>query len=325
MEDVMSKVKEYREIYSQLKKRLRWKVSDSRSLMMVASLYVTNERAFDLDRFVEISDYIKNEVGAFSTLKHEIRFTFAAMLDTRCETPEAKFHEFLVLYDSLVEAGFSRGTFTYIAAMTLLSNDDYSTDLPYHAMKVYKEMRAQHFFLTGHSDYPFATLLAQREGDQSELIYKIEGFYTKLNDSGFRKGNDLQSMSHILSLNDEASQDELVNRCIHLFDTMKQAGIKMKAMFYPQIALLSFVNADSNLVNQVKDVWEELNSEKHFKWHKDINLMMAVNLLISDKIENSTVMQASLSTAIETLIQAQQATMIATISTVSVTTAGGDS
>ncbi|MGE6754027.1 DUF4003 family protein [Rossellomorea sp. NPDC071047] len=325
MEDVMSKVKEYREIYSQLKKRLRWKVSDSRSLMMVASLYVTNERAFDLDRFVEISDYIKNEVGAFSTLKHEIRFTFAAMLDTRCETPEAKFHEFLVLYDSLVEAGFSRGTFTYIAAMTLLSNDDYSTDLPNHAMKVYKEMRAQHFFLTGHSDYPFATLLAQREGDQSELIYKIEGFYTKLNDSGFRKGNDLQSMSHILSLHDEASQDELVSRCNYLFDIMKQADIKTKAMFYPQIALLSFVNADLNLVNQVKDVWEELNSEKHFKWHKDLNLMMAVNLLISDKIENSTVMQASLSTAIETLIQAQQATMIATISTVSVTTAGGDS
>ncbi|TYS89598.1 DUF4003 family protein [Rossellomorea aquimaris] len=325
MEDVMSKVKEYREIYSQLKKRLRWKVSDSRSLMMVASLYVTNERAFDLDRFVEISDYIKNEVGAFSTLKHEIRFTFAAMLDTRCETPEAKFHEFLVLYDSLVEAGFSRGTFTYIAAMTLLSNDDYSTDLPNHAMKVYKEMRAQHFFLTGHSDYPFATLLAQREGNQSELINKIEGFYTKLNDSGFRKGNDLQSMSHILSLHDEASQDELVSRCNYLFDIMKQAGIKTKAMFYPQIALLSFVNADLNLVNQVKDVWEELNSEKHFKWHKDLNLMMAVNLLISDKIENSTVMQASLSTAIETLIQAQQATMIATISTVSVTTAGGDS
>ncbi|MFI8575608.1 hypothetical protein ACIGEL_07830 [Rossellomorea aquimaris] len=56
MEDVMSKVNEYKDIYSQLKKRLRWKVSDSRSLMMVPSLYVTNERAFDLDRFVEISD-----------------------------------------------------------------------------------------------------------------------------------------------------------------------------------------------------------------------------------------------------------------------------
>ncbi|MFI8575607.1 hypothetical protein ACIGEL_07825 [Rossellomorea aquimaris] len=44
---------------------------------------------------------MKNIVGAFSTLKHEIRFTFAGMLDTRFETPESKFHEFLALYDSL--------------------------------------------------------------------------------------------------------------------------------------------------------------------------------------------------------------------------------
>jgi nucleoside-specific outer membrane channel protein Tsx len=96
-------------------------------------------------------------------------------------------------------------------------------------------------------------------------------------------------------------------------------------MFYPQMALLSFVDADSALVNQVKEVWEEHNSEKVFKWHKDINLMMSVNFLITDKIENSSVMQVSLSTAIETLIQAQQATMIATVSAVSVTTAGRDS
>lgn len=132
-------------------------------------------------------------------------------------------------------------------------------------------------------------------------------------------------MSHILSLHQGLSQEELVYRCTHLFDTFKQQGIKTKAMFYPQIALLSFVDANPSLVNQVKEVWEELNSEKVFKWHKDINFMMAVNFLISDRIENNYVMQVSLSTAIETLIQAQQATMIATVSAASVTTAGGDS
>lgn len=62
--------------------------------MMVASIYVTNQRAFDVDRFIKISDYIKNEVGAFSTLKHEIRFTFAAMLDTHFEDYQTKFNEF---------------------------------------------------------------------------------------------------------------------------------------------------------------------------------------------------------------------------------------
>ncbi|MGM0753886.1 MAG: DUF4003 family protein [Bacillota bacterium] len=325
MEDVMSKVEQYKDIYSQLKKRLRWKVSDSRSLMMVASLYATNQRTFDIDRFVEVSDYIKEEVGAFSTLKHEIRFTFAAMLDTRFEDYQPKFHEFLSSYESLIEAGFSRGTFTYLAAMTMISDGGGRKDLAQHGMNVYKKMREKHFFLTGHSDYPFALLLSQRDENHEALIDTIEGFYNQLNQSGFRKGNDLQSMSHILSLHPEWSQEELVHLCTRLFDIFKQEGIKTKAIFYPQISLLTFVGADSSLVNRVKKVWEELNSEKLFKWHKDINLMMAVNFLISDKIENNSLMQVSLSTAIETLIQAQQATMIATVSAVSVTTAGGDS
>jgi Protein of unknown function (DUF4003) len=325
MKEVMSKLEEYQEIYSQLKKRLRWKVSDSRSLMMVASLYVTNKRPFHIDRFIEISDYIKNNVGAFSTLKHEIRFTFAAMLDTRFDDYQSHFHKFLSAYDSLIDAGFLRGPFSYIAAMTMLSDGDRKQDFAAHGMEVYKKMRDQHFFLTGHSDYPFALLLSQREGNQDALIEKIEGFYHQLNLAGFRKGNDLQSMSHILSLHSEWSQEELVKRCTRLYDTFKQVGIKPKAMFYPQMALLSFVEGDVSLVNKVKDVWEELNLSKAFKWHKDINLMMAVNMLISDKLENNAVMHVSLSTAIETLIQAQQATMIATVAAVSVTTGGGDS
>ncbi|WP_226672596.1 DUF4003 family protein [Rossellomorea aquimaris] len=325
MEEVMSKLEEYQDIYSQLKKRLRWKVLDSRSLMMVASLYVTNKRSFHIDRFMEISDYIKNEVGAFSTLKQEIRFTFAAMLDTRFDDYQSRFHEFLSVYDSLIDAGFSRGPFSYIAAMTMLSDGNKRQGFAGHGMEVYKKMRYQHFFLTGHSDYPFALLLSQRAGDHDALIDRIEGFYHQLNSAGFWKGNDLQSMSHILSLHSEWSQEELVQRCTVLYDTFKQVGIKPKAMFYPQIALLSFVEGDVFLVNQVKNVWEELNSSKAFKWHKDINLMMAVNIIISDKVENNAVMQVSLSTAIETLIQAQQATMIATVAAVSVTTGGGDS
>ncbi|UTE78772.1 DUF4003 family protein [Rossellomorea sp. KS-H15a] len=325
MEEVMRKLEDYREIYSQLKERLRWKVSDSRSLMMVASLYVTNKRAFHIDRFMEISDYIKDEVRAFSSLKHEIRFTFAGMLDTRFDDYSSRFHEFLSLYDSLIDAGFSRGPFSYISAMTMLSDGSRRQDFAVHGMEVYKKMRDQHFFLTGQSDYPFALLLSQREGNHYALIDRIEGFYHQLNSAGFRKGNDLQSMSHILSLHSEGSQDKLVQRCIHLYDTFKQVGIKPKAMFYPQIALLSFVDEAHSMVNQVKHVWEELNSSKAFKWHKDINLMMAVNMLISDKIEHNAVLQVSLSTAIEALIQAQQATMITTVATVSVSTGSGDS
>ncbi|BCB02674.1 DUF4003 family protein [Bacillus sp. KH172YL63] len=317
------KVDQYKDIYGQLKKSLRWKVADSRSIMMVASLYVTSQRPFHLDRFLEISDYIKSEVGTFSTLKHDLRYTIAAMLDIRYDDPHTKFHDFHAVYDSLIDAGFSRGAFSYIGAMTMLS-EDAPTPLAEHGMNVYKKMREKHFFLTGHSDYPFALLLAQREEDHESLIETIEDFYTQLHAAGFRKGNDLQSMSHILSLHNGTNPDELVSRCARLFDLFKKEGIKTKAMFYPHIALLSYVDVNPGLVTEVKALWDELNSEKLFKWQKDLNGMMAVTFLMSDKIEHTDLLQAKLSTAIETLIQAQQATMIATVSAVSASTTGGD-
>ncbi|NQD65048.1 DUF4003 family protein, partial [Bacillus haikouensis] len=99
----MNKIETYKDIFTDLKKRMRWKVSDARSLMMIASLYVTNNKVYDGDRFEEMADFIKKEVGVFSTLKSHHRFTFAAMLDTRFPSPEEKFTDFIQVYEALVE------------------------------------------------------------------------------------------------------------------------------------------------------------------------------------------------------------------------------
>lgn len=83
MEKAISYTERYIQIYSVLKERFRWRVSDHSVLMMAASLYVSNKRSFDVERFVELADYIKSESGLFSSLRSESRFMFAAMLDTR--------------------------------------------------------------------------------------------------------------------------------------------------------------------------------------------------------------------------------------------------
>ncbi|TYR74653.1 DUF4003 family protein [Rossellomorea vietnamensis] len=87
MNDVIGKIERYKDIYLQLRTNLRWKVSDNRALMMASSLYVTSERDFDINHFQKLSDFIKNEAGIFSTLKSQLRFTIAAMLDTRFSNP----------------------------------------------------------------------------------------------------------------------------------------------------------------------------------------------------------------------------------------------
>lgn len=178
--------------------------------------------------------------------------------------------------------------------------------------------------MTGHSDYPLAVMLAQNDRQTDVLILHMEDLYSKLSQNRFRKGNDLQSMSHILSLHENSSADDLVAKSTEIFETMKKEGIKPKSMFYPQIALLTFIEKGMNNLTEIKEIWEQLNAEKAFKWKKDINFMMAVTFVVSDKIENSSLLVTNLSTTIETLIQAQQAASIAAISGAAVASSSAD-
>lgn len=319
MERANRSIEDYIEVYSQLRERYRWKVSDQSILMMVASLYISNKRAFDIDRYTEIAEFIKSESGIFSPLRSESRFTFAAMFDTKFENPKDQFPSFLAAYKALVSAGFSKNIFTYIGAMLLVSaKAEDLKSLAERARGIYKNMREEHLFLTGHSDYPLAVMLAQNDRQTDEMIFHIEELYSKLSQNGFRKGNDLQSMSHILSLNENSTADGTVAVANEIYDRMKKEGIKPKSMFYPQIALLTLIEKGKDTLPEIKEIWEKLNAEKLFKWKKDINFMLAVNLVISDKVEDSSLLQTNLSIAIETLIQAQQAAAIAAISSTAV-------
>ncbi|WP_176167210.1 DUF4003 family protein [Mesobacillus jeotgali] len=315
MEKANRSIDSYIQNYSQLREKYRWQVTDQSVLMMVASLYISSNRTFDIDRFTDLADYIKSESGLFSPLRSESRFTFAALLDTKFENPKEKFPAFIAAYQALVSAGFSKNTFTYISAMLLATeNPDDLKSLSERARSIYKKMREEHLFLTGHSDYPLAVMLAQNELQSDEMIFQIEDLYSKLSQNGFRKGNDLQSMSHILSLHENSTADDLVALSTEIYDRMKKEGIKPKTMFYPQIALLTFMEKGSDHLTEIKEVWEQLNAEKLFKWKKDINFMMAVNFVISDKIDHSSLLQTNLSTTIEILIKAQQAASISAIS-----------
>jgi hypothetical protein len=315
-ETLQKKVDQYKDIYAQLKGELKWKVADQRTLMMVASMYVVNGRSFSLKRFLDLSDYIKGQVGLFSTLRSYQRFTTAAMLDIHFEQPKETFHEFIHLYEEMVNGGFGRGTFTYIAALVMLSNTPHGSDRQESIKKsltIYNGMKAEHLFLTSSSDYPLAVLLAKVEGRVDELMKHIEWFYEKLNANGFRKGNDLQFLSHILSLDHETEADLLVERCVRLFDSFKQSGIKPKAMHYPMLGLLALMDDGVNEIETIRQIVNQLNSEKLFKWHKDMNFIMAVHLFMSDKTEDSSLLETGIYTTLEALIQAQQAAMIAVV------------
>ncbi|WP_181350409.1 DUF4003 family protein [Thalassobacillus sp. CUG 92003] len=311
-ESVTEKVDRYEDIFEQLKKKLKWQ--DKRSLMVVASMYVLNGKTFNLNQFIDLSDYIKRKAGMFSSLKSAQRFTTAAMLDVRFEQPKEKFHELLSVYDKLVEGKFKRGAFTYIAALVLLTEDQDGSDHQesiQRALTIYKGMQKEHPFITSKGDYPLAVMLANLPGSPDELMNKIETFYEKLDANHFSKGNDLQFLSHILALDERNEAETLVSRSISIFDRFKTSGKKPKSMHYPEIGMLALLGDATKELAIIHEVTETLNASKPFKWYKDENVRMAVNFVISDQMEDADLLETSLYTTMETVIQAQQAAMIA--------------
>ncbi|WP_163100059.1 DUF4003 family protein [Peribacillus alkalitolerans] len=303
----------YKDIYSQLYSSLKWK-ADKRFLMLISAMYVTTSKEFNLKRFVEVADYVKDEVGMFSYLKSAQRFTTAAALDTSTEEIHTSFNYLLKIYEALIEKGFSRTPFSYIAASTLLKVDDNRMDdYIQKTIDIYKGMKDHHFFLTNSGDYPLAAILSMREKSADELVNNVEDYYRILNQKGLYKGNDLQFLSHVLALNEEQMADKKAEQFFTLKTLLERAKIKTKMMYYPYIGMLTFLEKPESEIDELVTIYTELNNDRLFKWNKDVNFMLSVMLFMSHKTTIGDATRAGLNVTIETLIQAQQAAMTASI------------
>ena len=294
---LQQKVEDYKEIYTLLKNELRWRISDKRTMMLIASMYVVNDQTFHLQKFLTLSEYIKGNVGLFSTLRSNQRFTTAAMLDVHFEDPKEKFHDLLDVYEKLKQEGFGRGTFTMIAALTMLVNNEntpVSKEKIKRALSIYNGMRDEHFFLTSKSDYPLAVLLAEVEGSVDELMDHIEFFYKNLSSHNFKKGNNLQFLSHILALDRDTDADVLIERCVSLVRNLQRKNMTVKRMYYPEFGLLALLKDSDNEIEKIQQMVNELDRSKLFKWHKDMNFIITVNLLISDKMNDTTLVETGM-------------------------------
>ncbi|WP_158661037.1 DUF4003 family protein [Bacillus kwashiorkori] len=321
------RVDQFLSVYSELKKALRWKVSDNKTLMLIASMFVVNKREFDIQRFLQVSEYIKGNVDAFNTLRSQERFSIGAMLHIHFNRVEDVFHSYLHLYETLINSGFKRGMFTYIAAGVLFTSKTDSQDyrlIAEKAYRIYKAMQKEHLFLTSENDYPLALLLATRNEEVPSLIERMEDFYHQLQTLGFKKGNDLQFLSHVLSLDPSADKKILSERCITLFDKIHQLHKKPKSVHYPTIGMLALCDQSQLDLQKLINVTERLNTEKDFKWQKDINFMLAAQLFISELTEDTTVPTAGLMTTLEIIMQAQQVAMIASMAAVTAATASNN-
>ena len=159
----------------------------------------------------------------------------------------------------MVTGGFSRSIFTYLAAAVLLTeeNEQHGAHIQ-RSMQVYKRMKKDHLFLTSTNDYPLAVLLAGQSENVDTLMDRVERLYQKLATAGLHKGNDLQFLSHILSLKKDVREELLVAKCTNIWNLLKQEKIKVKQMHYPAIGLLALLEDGEKEIHSIRAFIEKL-------------------------------------------------------------------
>ncbi|MGE6631583.1 DUF4003 family protein [Bacillus sp. NPDC077027] len=306
-QSLQDKVDQYETNFQMLKSNLKWKVSSTQVLMAIASIYVIQNKPYKSNQLLSIQHILKKQTGFFSPLNADHRFILAALLDVYVQNPDEAFQRIRTIYQRMIQSGFKKDCFTYLSAFILYkkTNDSSHHDsLIDKAMHMYQEMRNHHFFLTSTHDYPFATMLALKETTEKNAIVIAETFYQELSKNGFKKGNDLQTMSHLLMLNGNM---EPTSACVKIFDELTRLYKKPKAIHYPDIGLFTYIDEKQHDLPMIVETIEQLNAKKAFRWYKDVNVKTAFLLVMSERQGTPSMLEASISHHLHVINQATRA------------------
>lgn len=327
MTTLQEKVERFEKMYFHLKNELKWQVVDKNYLMILSSIYGESNKKEAQVSLLSLGKTLKKQVGFFSPLNSSYSFIIAAILDAQYNDPEAKFQELDTIYNKLVDAGFKKDVFTYLCALIVL-NEETPTfsveDYADRALSLHSLMKKAHPFITSKSDYPLAMLLSRENGAPIQIIDRVENVYGMWASKGCRKGNDLQFLSHILSLQDTQPLEDLYETYARIENYFSKIGMKIKPAYYTQFAILSLLEADERKLAQIHDIAAYFNKHKAFKWKQQTNFATTVNIVMNYSMEHEDILKTSLYTTLDMVIQAQQAAMVAVIASTAANASSSD-
>ena len=317
-EEILGLIKEN---YQQIKADFKW--DQDLVKHMVALAYGLENKKVDVEAIKEVHDHIKDRTGAFSNFRGTMHLALSGLLALEGQEAQNCFDLMLTLQPKMKEVGLKQSTYQPIALYTLIKyrEDKDLLEVLKKSKEVYDSMKASHPFLTGGDDYALAIILAASEIDMD----RIELYYNRLGENGFRKTNGLQMLSHILSLGD-IEEGEAIRRCDEIMEALRIHKLKLSSEYYPAVGLIAILpESIEQLMDQLTEIANDLRATKGYKWlGKGMNVMMASSIIASRYTSNKdmeTTTNAAIGVSIQAIIAAQQAAMIAAISASTAATA----
>ena len=309
----------YLRTFERLRARKRWSVN-SVTFRFVALSLGAAATSISYDRLEEVATELRKRARWTSPLKSEVRYVAAAMILRRGQEPAAIHARVFETRDAFKAHKLpSRGSGATLAALLLALHHE-ARPVPHQEFerlaRIYRRWRSEHRLLTSSSDLPAAALHAARDVPVDTIAEEVEGAYTRLDEAGFRRGNQLQLVSHLLAV-DPRGADAGAQRFVAVAERLRAADERVGASRYDEIALLALTQGSpGDVVDRVLHNRERLRAVKP-RPDKAVAFTLAAGIEMAADVEAAGERNAGDLAAlqsIQAIIDAQQAAMIAAIS-----------
>lgn len=315
----MDTVRAYVETFERLRRRKRWS-TDSSALRLCALSLATMDLDDPGSRLEETAAILRKRAGAFSPLNSAVRHAVAAMALSRGLDPARLVDRVKQTLENFKARKLRHRGAQPLLAAVLLVFDASGGAVPAGKIQRMKQIlgrwKEDHPFLTGPDDYAMAALHAGREVSAAELGLHVEQIYQRLREARFRRGNQLQLVSHILAIS-PLGPVASARRFVTIAEALREKGLWIWQSRYDEIALLTLTEGrPRQIAAKVLDYRDRLREVKH-RPDKSMALSIAAGLLLSEQARRQSGLVGAEAAAslrmVQALVEAQQAAVIAAI------------
>ena len=252
-----------------LKKKMIWEADSHAMATISAFLFASANKRADIDRYVECKKYLKKNVNLFS----EIRGIAEAIVITKMCLSD-NYEEYLSgvveTYKKLRKIHkLTASAYMVMAAINIYEGGGaVKVDENIEKLEaVYKEMKEEHFWLTGDEDRPFLAMMVSRNMDINSISADISACYEACKKMSLSK-EAMHTASQIMALSGksvETKADDLDNTVTAL----KEHRLKgMRYELMPMAAALGLIEGTPDeKASAIKEKYDYLKTKKGFKWY----------------------------------------------------------
>lgn len=308
-----------------MKSAFAWE--DGLTHLACAGIFINKEQTANEEMLLQCKDILKRNTGIFSNFKSTAKPMIVAMLAAN-ENPQLLMERGLKVHDLLKEE-FMSSVYLPIAAMIIAQYADEAryAELAQRTRRIYKQMRADHPFLTSGEDSTFCALMALLDKPDEVLLGDAEECY-KILKNDFFSSNAVQSLSHVLAMCDGEPKIKC-QRTMELFQKLKEAGHKYGTSYeLPTLGVLAMADGNQDeIVAEMAEIDQWLSEQKGFGFFSSISAkqrLMYAGMIAQQDYINDKMMQSAAVNGVISLTVAQQAAMCAAITASAATTANNN-